>query len=261
MAEQDMSIAKLSEEFEYFKRQYDEMEAAYQLQLKQMSVNPAISQAKRDLQDTREACVAMSNQRDALLDRILDLERAARLHKDPCITTRRGTPRESRLRARLLPSLNEPIKPDFDPYATSRHCGPDAVHARNQRLAQQQAAALHYEQSLLQKADPERSIVKLPKRARANKAGSSGRGAAAAATGAATGPASSSSSQPTTTTTNIHVFPIDSFPSTSSSSYPPLATESDVLPAISSQANGNTHPSHSASGTNDSRGSNDGRYD
>jgi len=27
MAEQDMSIAKLSEEFEYFKRQYDEMEA------------------------------------------------------------------------------------------------------------------------------------------------------------------------------------------------------------------------------------------
>jgi hypothetical protein len=157
------------------------------------------------------------------------------VHKDAAISTRRGTARESRLRARLLPSLNEPLKPDVDPYTSSRHVGPDAVKIRDQRISQQQAAAMHYDQSVVLKADPERSVVKLPKRARASRA--------SGATGSGRGAASSSS--------NMHVFPIEP-------PYPALTMEGDVLPAL---ANGNPQ-SRSASGTNEDRGSNDGsRYE
>jgi len=231
-------MEQLAEQFEFLKRQYDDMEANYQLQIKQKLTNSVINQANRDLQETREACVAMSNQRDALLDRVLELERAARVHKDAAISTSRGTPRESRLRARLLPSLNESLKPDVDPYASSRHVGPAAVESRNQRISQQQvaaaAAAMHYDQSVVTKADPERSVGKLPKRARASRA--------AGATGSGRGAASSSS--------NMHVFPIEP-------PYPALAMEGDVLQAT---ANGNPQ-SRSASGTIEERGSNDGRYE
>lgn len=106
----------------------------------------------------------------ALLDRIVELERSTRMHKDAAITSRRGTARESRLRARLLPSLNEPLKTENDPHATSRHVGPDAAH----RVAQQQAAAMQYEQTLGVKSEADRAIVKLPKRARPSKGGGGG---------------------------------------------------------------------------------------
>jgi hypothetical protein len=159
------------------------------------------------------------------------------VHKDAAISTSRGTPRESRLRARLLPSLNEPLRPDMDPYASSRHVGPDAVQSRNQRMSLQQAAAaaMHQDQSIVLKADSERGVVKPSKRSRASRA--------AGATGSGRAPASSSS--------NMHVFTIEP-------PYPALAMEGDVLPAIA--ANGNP-PSRSASGTNEDRGSNDGRYE
>jgi hypothetical protein len=86
---------------------------------------------------------------------------------------------------------------------------------------------MHYDQAVVLKADPERTIVKLPKRARASRAAGT------------TGPVQATG----TSSSNMHVFPIEP-------PYPALAMESDVLPA---QENGNP-PSRSASGTNEDRG-------
>ena len=117
------------------------------------------------------------------------------MHKDSAITSRRGTARESRLRARLLPSLNDALKMEVDPHASSRHVGPEAVQSRNQRA---QAAAMQYEQNLALRSEPDRAIVKLPKRARPTKSSSAGRNVATIASGAAT---------TTGTTANVHIFP------------------------------------------------------
>lgn len=216
MAEEGASMEQLVEEYEVLKRQYDEMEAAYQAQVKQKMVNPAIVQATKELHDIREACVASSHQRDALLDRILELERSTGTrvllqtqHKDAAITSRRGTARESRLRARLLPSLNEPLRTDGDPHVTSRHVGPEAVQSRNQRAAQQ--AVMQYEHphgaTLKAGVDAERAIVKLPKRARPsnNKTGATGGGAASRnAAPAAAGGNTGGGGPPVA---SVHIFP------------------------------------------------------
>jgi hypothetical protein len=88
----------------------------------------------------------------------MDLERASR--PDSALATRRGTERDSRLRERLLPALNEPLL-EVNPYSTSRHCGPEVAQKHNYLAAQQIA---HYEQGL-PKTEPgiQRDIIKIPK--------------------------------------------------------------------------------------------------
>jgi len=95
----------------------------------------------------------------ALLDRIVDLERASR--PDSALATRRGTERDSRLRERLLPALNEPLL-EVNPYSISRHCGPEVAQKHNYLAAQQLA---HYEQGIpkTEHTGIQREIIKLPK--------------------------------------------------------------------------------------------------
>lgn len=98
------------------------------------------------------------------MDRIADLERASR--PDSSIASRNSTERDIRLRERLLPALNEPLRLDVDPYSSSRHCGPEAIHLlAAQRLAQHEQA--------LPKTDAgriEREIIPPPRRSRPSKA-------------------------------------------------------------------------------------------
>lgn len=175
----------------------------------------------------------------ALLDRIADLERASK--PDTVLATRRGTERDVRLRERLLPALNEPLRlDDASPYQTSRHCGPEVVQKHNYLAAQQ--FAQYEQQQGLPKQEPQRDIVKLPKGSRARKpAPSSGNGGpnnVAGTAGASSNPSFSNSTLQMETDAQIH--------------HPTGTTTAAV----------NTHPSRNIGHVrvgNDNNNNNDGR--
>ncbi|KAG8790588.1 hypothetical protein FRC16_000810 [Serendipita sp. 398] len=151
------------------------MEATYKRQMQQTLSNPEVAKTKKELRKTRAACDELAAERDVLLDRISALENATRSHPNSSITSRQGSDRDARLKARLLPALKEPLNLDYDPLASSRHCGPEAKHSRNQRALQQQQPPLPPpDQTLPIKADPEREIIRMPKRSRASAGKSSG---------------------------------------------------------------------------------------
>ncbi|KAG8832045.1 hypothetical protein FRC17_002155 [Serendipita sp. 399] len=183
----------LVKEYDLVQRQYDDMEIAYKRQMQQTLSNPEIAKSKKELRKTRQACAGLAAERDALLDRISALENATRAQPTTCTTSREGTDRDARLKARLLPIMKEPLNLDYDPLASSRHCGPEAKHSRNQRAMQIaiQQQQHHPDQTLSVKADPEREIIRMPKRSRAGKGGGTTAIAAAATSGIGT-PSSSS---------------------------------------------------------------------
>lgn len=104
------------------------------------------------------------------MDRIAELERNQSPVTDKSLKSSLGTDKESRLRARVASVLNDQLNVDLDPYTTSRHCGPAAMQAYNQRSTHR---LLTFDQSALIKAEPDRQdrpVHKLPKRSRPSKA-------------------------------------------------------------------------------------------
>ncbi|CAG7845940.1 SubName: Full=Uncharacterized protein {ECO:0000313/EMBL:CCA77999.1} [Serendipita indica DSM 11827] len=161
--------AALLNEYEAVKRAYEDMEIAYKRQMQQVLTNPELSKVKKELWKTRAACTDLTAERDQLLDRISELENTLRQRPDPSITSRQGSDRDGRLKARLLPALREPLSLAYDPLGSSRHCGPEAVHSRNQRAMQ---LAMHPGDSHdtgFTRVEAEREIIKLPKRSRTSK--------------------------------------------------------------------------------------------